>query len=65
MIAGQASWGARPCVIRRRSTLTRASTNAWLDPDPQNPAAITAILDDPIDAYYRHEVVEKEVEVAG
>jgi hypothetical protein len=34
--------------------------DAWLDPDPKNLAASYAILDDPIDAYYQHELVEKE-----
>ncbi|WP_250624371.1 SOS response-associated peptidase family protein [Pinirhizobacter soli] len=34
--------------------------DAWLDPQPGRLADMMAILEDPIDAYYEHEVVEKE-----
>lgn len=34
--------------------------DAWLDPDPKNPAAMLAILDDRERPYYEHEVVPKE-----
>jgi len=34
--------------------------DAWLDPQPGRLADMLAILEDPIDAYYEHEVVEKE-----
>ena len=30
--------------------------DAWLEPDPTNLSAMYAILDDPIDAYYQHEL---------
>lgn len=33
--------------------------DAWLDPDPKNLGAMHAILQDPIDAYYQHELVPK------
>lgn len=34
--------------------------DAWLDPDPKNPAAMLTILDDRERPYYEHEVVPKE-----
>lgn len=34
--------------------------DAWLDPQPGRLADMLAILEDPIDAYYEHAVVEKE-----
>ena len=43
------------CVIALRPE----NIDAWLDPDPKNLGAMLAILADPIDAYYQHELVEK------
>lgn len=33
--------------------------DAWLRPDPSNLSAQYAILVDPIDAYYQHEIAQK------
>ena len=38
--------------------------DAWLDPLPGRLADMMAILQDPIDAYYEHQVVEKEKDAA-
>jgi len=46
------------CVIAIRPE----NLNTWLDPDPSNLAASCAILDDPVDAYYQHELVTNESE---
>ena len=40
------------CVIPIREE----NIEAWLNPDPKNLSASYAILDDPIDAYYQHEM---------
>ncbi len=40
------------CVI----CLKPENLDAWLEPDPANLPAMYAILDDPIDAYYQHEL---------
>jgi putative SOS response-associated peptidase YedK len=53
-----AAAGHDRCVIAIRPE----HLDAWLEPDPHNPAASYAILDDPIQAYYHHEVVTKEAE---
>jgi hypothetical protein len=34
--------------------------DAWLEPDPLHLSAMYAVLDDPIDAYYQHELPEKK-----
>lgn len=34
--------------------------DAWLEPDPSHLSAMYAILDDPIDAYYQHELPQKK-----
>lgn len=46
------------CVIAIRPE----NLNGWLQPDPHNLASSYAILDDPVDAYYQHELVSKETQ---
>lgn len=43
------------CVIAIRPE----NIDAWLNPDPNHLGDVYAILDDPIDAYYQHELVTK------
>jgi putative SOS response-associated peptidase YedK len=43
------------CII----ALKPENIDAWLEPDPHNLSAMLAILDDPIDAYYQHEIPAK------
>lgn len=45
------------CII----ALKPENIDAWLEPDPGHLSAMYAILDDPIDAYYQHELPEKKV----
>lgn len=47
--------GHNRCVIPLRPE----NVDAWLEPDPKNLSAMYAILDDPIDAYYQHELSER------
>ena len=49
------------CVIAIRPD----NLDAWLEPDPRNLAASYAILDDPIEAYFHHELVSRETEEAA
>jgi putative SOS response-associated peptidase YedK len=56
-----AAAGHDRCVIAIRPE----NLDAWLEPDPHNLAASLAILDDPIDAYYQHELVSKGTEEAA
>lgn len=53
-----AATGHDRCVIAIRPE----NLDAWLEPDPYNLAVSAAILDDPVDAYYQHELVSKEPE---
>ncbi|AIF46372.1 SOS response-associated peptidase family protein [Dyella japonica] len=46
------------CII----ALKPEHIDAWLKPDPGQLSAMYAILDDPIDAYYQHELPEKSDE---
>lgn len=46
------------CVIAIREE----NIDAWLNPDPKNLGKSMAILDDPIDAYYQHELAKKTEE---
>ena len=48
------------CVI----PIKPENLEAWLDPQPGRLANQMAILEDPIDAYYEHQVVEKEADAA-
>ena len=50
-----AAAGHDRCVI----AIKPENLDAWLDPQPGRLADLMAILEDPIDAYYEHEVVEK------
>lgn len=43
------------CIIAIRPE----NIDAWLAPDPKHLGLMTAILDDPIDAYYQHDLVKK------
>lgn len=43
------------CVV----ALKPENIDAWLEPNPAHLSAMYAILDDPIDAYYQHEIREK------
>lgn len=45
--------GHTRCIIPLRTKYL----DAWLNPDPKNLAPMFAILDDPIDAYYQHDLV--------
>ena len=56
-----AAAGHDRCVVAIRPK----HLEAWLDPNPRYLAALSAILDDPIDVYYHHELVSKEVEEAA
>jgi putative SOS response-associated peptidase YedK len=47
--------GHNRCVIPLRPE----NLDAWLDPDPKNLSAQYAILEDPIDAFYQHNIVSK------
>lgn len=47
--------GHNRCIIPIRPE----NLDAWLDPDPKNLSASYAILEDPIDAYFQHEIVSK------
>lgn len=47
--------GHNRCVIPLRPE----NVDAWLDPDPKNLSAQFAILEDPIDAFYQHQIVSK------
>lgn len=47
------------CII----ALKPENIDAWLDPDPTNLSASYAILDDPIDAYYQHELSPRKGDV--
>ena len=49
------------CVVPIREE----NIEAWLNPDPKNLSASYAILDDPIDAYYQHELAKKSEEEAA
>ncbi|GLQ96491.1 SOS response-associated peptidase family protein [Dyella mobilis] len=46
------------CVIAIRPE----NVDVWLNPDPHDLAPLYAILDDPIDAFYQHELAKKEAE---
>jgi putative SOS response-associated peptidase YedK len=46
------------CII----AIKAENIDPWLDPDPTNLSSSYAILDDPIDAYYQHELVTKRDE---
>lgn len=46
------------CVIPIREE----NIEAWLNPDPKNLGKSLAILDDPIDAFYQHELAKKSEE---
>lgn len=48
--------GHNRCIIPIRPEYL----DAWLNPDPRNLAAQFAILEDPIDAYYQHDLVSKD-----
>lgn len=47
--------GHNRCVIPLRPE----NLDTWLDPDPKNLGAQFAILEDPIDAFYQHQIVSK------
>ena len=47
--------GHNRCVIPLRPE----NVDAWLDPDSKNLSAQFAILEDPIDAFYQHQIVSK------
>lgn len=49
------------CII----ALKPENIDAWLEPDSKNLSAMYAILDDPIDAYYQHELAKKAEESAA
>lgn len=51
-----AAAGHDRCVI----AIMPGNLDAWLDPEPGRLADLMAILEDPIDVYYEHEVVEKD-----
>lgn len=53
--------GHNRCVIPLRPE----NLGAWLDPDPKNLHAQYAILEDPIDAYYQHQIVTKGLDAEG
>lgn len=53
--------GHNRCVIPLRVE----NLDAWLDPDPKNLSAQYAILEDPIDAYYQHQIVTKGFDADG
>lgn len=53
--------GHNRCVIPLRAE----NLDAWLDPDPKNLAAQYALLEDPIDAYYQHQIVSKDFGTEG
>lgn len=53
-----AAAGHDRCVV----AIKPGNLDAWLNPDPRNLSAMYAILDDPIDAYYQHELVDKTAE---
>ena len=57
---GGASAGHDRCVIPIRPE----NVDAWLHPDPGHLGDQYAILEDPIDVYYQHELVEKKIEGA-
>lgn len=50
-----AAAGHNRCIIPIRPE----NVDAWLDPNPKDLGAQYAILKDPIDAYYQHEIVQK------
>jgi len=43
------------CIV----ALKPENIDVWLEPDPGRLSAMYAILDDPIDAYYQHELPER------
>jgi putative SOS response-associated peptidase YedK len=49
-----AAAGHDRCII----ALKPENIDAWLEPDPHNLSSSYAILDDPLDAYYQHELVQ-------
>lgn len=55
-----AAAGHDRCVIAIRPE----NVDAWLHPDPNHLGDQLAILENPIDAYYQHELVEKRSEAA-
>jgi len=56
-----AAAGHDRCVIAIRPE----NVDAWLQPDAHNLAPMYAILDDPVDAFYKHELVTKATEEAA
>lgn len=53
--------GHERCIIPIRPE----NVDAWLNPDPKNLAAQYAILADPIDAFYQHQIVPKGSDAEG
>lgn len=53
--------GHNRCVIPLRPE----NLDAWLDPDSKNLGAQYAILEDPIDAFYQHQIVSKGFDAEG
>lgn len=53
--------GHNRCVI----PLKPKNLDAWLDPDPKNLSAQFAILEDPIGAFYQHQIVSKGFDAEG
>ncbi|WP_233842305.1 SOS response-associated peptidase family protein [Dyella sp. 2HG41-7] len=53
--------GHNRCVI----PLKPKNLDAWLDPDPKNLGAQYAILEDPIGAFYQHQIVQKGFDAEG
>jgi putative SOS response-associated peptidase YedK len=53
--------GHNRCVIPLRPE----NLDAWLDPDPKNLGAQYAILEEPIDAFYQHQIISKGFDAEG